>query len=125
MRKTFLLLFMVFMSLGLTGCNSQKTRIDGMDIVYEADETMSETNSGEIVDNDIVIYVALTSGMLTPSVSSLKKSGSTLYVVVDAISKSSIQTDDMAYWKITIKSNNTYVKDIENVSVRVRNKWII
>jgi|SRR5690554_5639349 len=122
MKKVLTLVFVVLMSFLLIGCNNQKTRINGMDIVYEADETMAETNYGEIVDNDIILYVSLSSGMLTPSVNSLKKSGATLTVVVNAFSKRSDLTLDMAYWKITIKASESYVKDIESIAIKMGNR---
>jgi len=122
MKKVLTLVFVVLMSFLLIGCNNQKTRINGMDIVYEADETMAETNYGEIVDKDIILYVSLSSGMLTPSVNSLKKSGATLTVVVNAFSKRSDLTLDMAYWKITIKASESYVKDIESIAIKMGNR---
>lgn len=121
MKKYFLMVVLIFSLFIIAGCNNQKTQINGMDIIYEPDETISETIYGEIVDNDIVLYIALPSTMLTPSVSSMKKSNTTLTVQVNATSERDDLTLDMAYWKITIKANKAYVKDIESVNIRIGN----
>ncbi len=123
MKKLVLTIF-ALLTLCLTGCSNQRTKINGMNIDYEKIPYTELNNYGVIENENIILYVTANSGSYTPSVEKLKMEKETLVAEVELKVKGQYVTWDMAYWKITIDSDYNYVSEIQNIDVQVSKKSI-
>ncbi len=123
MKKLVLTIF-ALLTLCLTGCSNQRTKINGMNIDYEKIPYTELNNYGVIENENIILYVTANSGSYTPSVEKLKMEKETLVAEVELKVKGPYVTCDMAYWKITINSDYNYVNKIQNIDVQVSKKSI-
>ncbi len=121
MKKIILTMF-ALLSLCLTGCSNQKVNINGMNVDYERISYIESNNYGVIEDDNIILYVTVNSGSYTPSVEKLKIEKETLIAEVELRTKGQYVTWDMAYWKITIDSDEKYVSNIDSINMYVERK---
>lgn len=118
--KKIIITILTMVTLFLTSCSNQKTKINGMNIDYEKISYVESKDYGIIEDGNIILYITASSGSYTPSVEKLKMEKETLIAEVELRAKGQYVTCDIAYWKITIDADSDYVSKIQNIDVQVR-----
>ncbi len=120
MKKLLIALASISMLSTFKASTSQVNEIQGMPITYDLIEYNNNSSTkGTIEDDYINIFVVTGSSDYLPSLANLEKNNKTLCINIELKNNSDVISFTMAYWKITIKSNELYLKDVENISIKI------